>query len=67
MGGACSTQWGTSEIHKAFCWFRERRRQLGRTSSRCKDITMHGTNNIKKCKDNVRINLKIIKWDDLAG
>jgi hypothetical protein len=28
---------------------------------------MHGKNNINKCKDNVRTNLKIIKWDYLAG
>jgi len=54
MGVGCGTHWVTSEIHQAFCWGRERKRQLGRSSSRCKDITMHGTNNIK----NVRVMLK---------
>ena len=49
------------------CWGRERKRQLGRSSCRCEDITIHCRNSIKKCKENVRINLKIIKWDDLSG
>lgn len=33
---------------KRFAGGGERKRQLGRSSSKCKDITMHGTNNIKK-------------------